>query len=103
MVQGTGLPAIAGAADLERASLDDKYAVGHGRVFMTGTQTLVRLPMLKAISAGSRAMVENLLAALAQNRIRPVIAQVVPFENAAEAWRAIRRGEQVGKIVIKVA
>jgi NADPH:quinone reductase-like Zn-dependent oxidoreductase len=58
---------------------------------------------LKAISAGSRAMVESLLAAMAQNGIRPVIAQTVPFDDAVEAWRAIRRGERVGKVVVRVA
>lgn len=32
---------------LETASLDDKYALGHGRAFMSGVQALVRLPMLQ--------------------------------------------------------
>ncbi len=34
-------------ADLAKVSLDDKYALNSGRVFMTGTQALVRLPMLQ--------------------------------------------------------
>ena len=29
-------------------SLDDKYRLDHGRVFLTGIQALVRLPMLQA-------------------------------------------------------
>ena len=28
-------------------SLDDKYLLTHGRVYMTGTQALVRLPMIQ--------------------------------------------------------
>ena len=28
-------------------TLDDKYTLGSGRVFLTGTQALVRLPMLQ--------------------------------------------------------
>ncbi|HEX7383432.1 MAG TPA: indolepyruvate ferredoxin oxidoreductase family protein [Burkholderiaceae bacterium] len=32
---------------LEQASLDDKYALGAGRAFMSGVQALVRLPMLQ--------------------------------------------------------
>ena len=28
-------------------TLDDKYLLDHGRVFMTGTQALVRLPMIQ--------------------------------------------------------
>src|SRR5471032_592076 len=35
------------AADLARATLDDKYTLDSGRVFLTGTQALVRLPMLQ--------------------------------------------------------
>jgi indolepyruvate ferredoxin oxidoreductase len=32
---------------LESVTLDDKYALDHGRAFMSGTQALVRLPMLQ--------------------------------------------------------
>src|SRR5882724_10864826 len=32
---------------VRQVSLDDKYALQSGRVFMTGTQALVRLPMLQ--------------------------------------------------------
>ncbi|MDH5708741.1 MAG: hypothetical protein OEY75_06460, partial [Hylemonella sp.] len=32
---------------LEAISLDDKYALQHGRAFMSGVQALVRLPMLQ--------------------------------------------------------
>ena len=32
---------------LAKVSLDDKYALERGRVFLTGTQALVRLPMLQ--------------------------------------------------------
>ncbi len=32
---------------LEKVSLDDKYALDHGRAFMSGVQALVRLPMLQ--------------------------------------------------------
>ena len=35
------------ANTLAQASLDDKYTVASGRVFLTGTQALVRLPMLQ--------------------------------------------------------
>ncbi len=34
-------------ADLAKASLDDKYTLERGRVFMTGTQALIRLMMLQ--------------------------------------------------------
>src|SRR3546814_5773605 len=32
---------------LRAVSLDDKYALDRGRVFLTGTQALVRLPMMQ--------------------------------------------------------
>ena len=32
---------------LETVSLDDKYALPHGRAFMSGVQALVRLPLLQ--------------------------------------------------------
>src|SRR5215472_17790733 len=32
---------------VRQVSLDDKYTLQSGRVFMTGTQALVRLPMLQ--------------------------------------------------------
>jgi len=32
---------------LAAVSLDDKYALESGRVFLTGTQALVRLPMMQ--------------------------------------------------------
>jgi indolepyruvate ferredoxin oxidoreductase len=34
-------------ADLAKVSLDDKYTLESGRVFLTGTQALVRLPMMQ--------------------------------------------------------
>src|SRR5579859_6636143 len=34
-------------AELAKASLEDKYTVEHGRVFLTGTQALIRLMMLQ--------------------------------------------------------
>src|SRR5712675_2562390 len=34
-------------AELAKASLDDKYTLERGRVFMTGTQALIRLAMLQ--------------------------------------------------------
>jgi NADPH:quinone reductase-like Zn-dependent oxidoreductase len=58
--------------------------------------------MLKAISAGSRTMLESLLAAMAQNRLKASISEVVPYAEAVKAYDAIRAGEGVGKIVIKV-
>ncbi len=35
--------------EIAKASLEDKYTVEHGRVFLTGTQALIRLMMLQRL------------------------------------------------------
>ncbi len=40
-------------AALERVTLDDKYSLDQGRAFMSGTQALVRLPMLQRVRDAS--------------------------------------------------
>jgi NADPH:quinone reductase-like Zn-dependent oxidoreductase len=57
---------------------------------------------LKAISAGSRTMMENMLAAMANGNLKPVIAMTIPFAEARRAYTEIRDGDHVGKIVIKM-
>jgi NADPH:quinone reductase-like Zn-dependent oxidoreductase len=57
---------------------------------------------LKAISAGSRSMLENLLTAMAHTGLNPVIAKSIPFANAVQAYNELREGDHVGKIVIKM-
>ena len=42
-------PAAPAPADLSSATLDDKYTLERGRVFMTGTQALIRLMMLQRV------------------------------------------------------
>ena len=58
--------------------------------------------MLKAISAGSRTTLESLLTAMAQNRLKPVISTTVPYAEAVQAYREIRDGDHIGKIVVKM-
>lgn len=97
------------------ATLDQSMAAAavDARVVMIGTGRPPANPpnmngmyiknlMLKAISAGSRTMLESLLAAMGQNRLRATISQVVPYAEAARAYDAIRAGEGVGKIVIRM-
>lgn len=42
-----GIPAARGAQTLATVSLEDKYTVESGRIFLTGTQALVRLPLMQ--------------------------------------------------------
>lgn len=97
------------------ATLDQSMAAAavNARIVMIGTGApppnppnmngiYIKNLMLKAISAGSRSMLEGLLAAMAQNGLKAVISQVVPYAEAVKAYDAIRAGEGLGKIVIKV-
>jgi NADPH:quinone reductase-like Zn-dependent oxidoreductase len=98
------------------ATLDQSMAASavNARIVMIGTGRpppnppnlygmYIKNLSLKAISAGSRGMLESLLAAIAYNGIKPVVAKTIPFAAAVDAWREIQRGEQIGKILIKVA
>ena len=97
------------------ATLDQSMAAAavNARIVMIGTGApppnppnmngiYIKNLMLKAISAGSRTMLEGLLAAMAQNGLKAVISQVVPYAEAARAYDASRAGEGLGKIVVKV-
>jgi NADPH:quinone reductase-like Zn-dependent oxidoreductase len=97
------------------ATLDQSMAASavNGRIVLIGTGRpppnppnlygmYIKNLSLKAISAGSRSMLESLLAAIAYNGIKPVVAKTIPFDAAIDAWREIQRGEQIGKILIKV-
>jgi NADPH:quinone reductase-like Zn-dependent oxidoreductase len=97
------------------ATLDQSMAASavNARVVMIGTGPppanppnmngmYVKNLMLKAISAGSRSMLESLLTAMAQNRLKPVISKVVPYAQAPQAYTEIRDGDHIGKIVVQM-
>ncbi len=58
---------------------------------------------IKGIIVGSRRMFEDLLTAMATNKIKPVIDRVYTFDQVREAIAYLESGEKVGKIVIRVA
>ncbi len=97
------------------ATLDQSMAAAavNGRVVMIGTGRPPANPpnmngmyiknlMLKAISAGSRTMMENMITAIDNTKLKPVIALTIPFADARRAYTEIRDGDHLGKIVIKV-
>ncbi|MEH6402101.1 MAG: NAD(P)-dependent alcohol dehydrogenase [Sneathiella sp.] len=55
---------------------------------------------LQGIYVGPQAMFAKLNAALVQNKIHPVIDEVVPFEDARKAFELMQSGAHFGKIVI---
>ena len=97
-----------------RLTLDQSMiaAEENGFVVMVGTgplpDSLPKMPgwyqknvTLKAISNGSRAMLESMLRAIADNNVEALIAREFDFRDAPDALTALAAGEHVGKIVIR--
>ena len=58
---------------------------------------------LSRVFVGSRARLEEMCAAIAAHRLRPVVDRVFPFAEAREAYRTFMQGDLFGKIVIQGA
>ncbi len=58
---------------------------------------------IQGVIVGSRRMLEDLVAAVAANGIRPVVDRIFPFEQAPEAVRYMATGQKIGKVVIRVS
>jgi NADPH:quinone reductase-like Zn-dependent oxidoreductase len=54
------------------------------------------------IGVGSRVMFEDMNRAIDINKIKPVVDQVFPFDQAADAFRCQASGDFLGKVVITV-
>jgi NADPH:quinone reductase-like Zn-dependent oxidoreductase len=63
---------------------------------------LARRANVQGISVGSTEMFEAMNAAIAANRIKPVIDRVFPFDEAPDAYRHMAAGAHFGKIVIQL-
>lgn len=59
-----------------------------------------RAATLRSISVGSRGDFERMNKVIAQNRLRPVIDRVFPFDQAPEAFSHFEKGPRFGKVVI---
>jgi NADPH:quinone reductase-like Zn-dependent oxidoreductase len=57
---------------------------------------------LQGVTVGSREDQLNLVRAMEAHTIQPVIDQVFPLENLAEAFIALQQGGHFGKIVVKI-
>jgi NADPH:quinone reductase-like Zn-dependent oxidoreductase len=56
---------------------------------------------LQGVLVGCRSDFESMNAAIERHGLRPVIAETVPFDRAAEALAAFGRGGHFGKVVIR--
>jgi NADPH:quinone reductase-like Zn-dependent oxidoreductase len=52
---------------------------------------------------GNRREFEAIVRLLARGQLRPVVDEVVPLERAPQAFERMARGEQFGKLVVRVA
>ena len=89
-------------------------AVGiSGRIYMIGVLTgvtgdtnpyglLTKYASLHGVYVGSRAMFEDMNAAIAVNNLQPVIDRVFEFEQAPQAYRHLEAAGHFGKIVIRI-
>lgn len=59
-----------------------------------------RAATLRSISVGSRGDFERMNKVIGQNRLRPVIDRVFPFDQAPEAFSHFEKGPRFGKVVI---
>ncbi|ETN41336.1 uncharacterized protein HMPREF1541_03271 [Cyphellophora europaea CBS 101466] len=64
---------------------------------------LARNVTLKGLLNGPRDRMEDMLAFVAEQKIRPVVDRVFAFEDAREALTYLWEGKHFGKVVIKVA
>lgn len=55
---------------------------------------------LKAISNASRSMIEDMLRAMVNSGVRPIISKEIPFAEARKAYEELRDGDHIGKVII---
>jgi NADPH:quinone reductase-like Zn-dependent oxidoreductase len=62
---------------------------------------LMKSISLQGIFVGSRAMFEAMNSAIGENRLRPVVDRVFPFDQLRDALRHMESGAHFGKIVVQ--
>ncbi|MGC2030735.1 MAG: NAD(P)-dependent alcohol dehydrogenase [Steroidobacteraceae bacterium] len=100
---------VGGAGTLGRSM--DCLAVG-GRIALIGVLTgnasqpspyplLRKQASVQGVFVGSRGHFERMNAAVAGNRLEPVVDRVFPFDQAPEAYRYLESGVHFGKVVVR--
>lgn len=74
-----------------------------GQVAMKNLPNLIMKDlMLKGFTVGSRAMLADLVRAIAGYGLKPHIDRIFPFEQTLDAIRYAQSGEKIGKVVIRM-
>ena len=58
--------------------------------------------VVRSVLTGSRTMLEDLVKALAHNRVHPVIDRTFPFAEAIKAYEYLQGAGHVGKVVVTI-
>ncbi len=92
--------ATVGTVDGVLRSEIDIDALHSKRLRLFGVSNRMRTPEMRAETV--RGFVSDILPAIADGRIRPVIDRVFPFEQLQEAKRLMEANAHVGKIVVRL-
>lgn len=112
LTQGRGVDhvvEVGGAGTLQRSIEAVRVAGSIGLIgVLTGgeinpTAIMRKSVRLQGIYVGSRAMFERMNKAIASAGIEPVIDKVYPFEQARDAFGAMRGAAHFGKIVVQMS
>jgi NADPH:quinone reductase-like Zn-dependent oxidoreductase len=99
---------VGGAGTLQRSVAATRVAGSIGLIGvltqgrLNPTQVMRKSLRLQGIYVGSRRMFEDMNRAIAQHRLKPVVHRVYPFEQAREAYHAMRGARHFGKLVIEI-
>jgi NADPH:quinone reductase-like Zn-dependent oxidoreductase len=63
---------------------------------------MMKFAMVRGIFVGAREHFEGLMRAVAVNRLKPVVDATFEFDDAVEAFKALKAAKHFGKIVIKI-
>lgn len=99
-VGGAGTLAKSVAATRVAGSIGLIGVLTHGE--LNPTLIMRKSIRLQGIYVGSRRMFEDMNRAIAQHRLRPMIYCTYPFEEARDAYRAMRQAQHFGKLVIEI-
>jgi NADPH:quinone reductase-like Zn-dependent oxidoreductase len=93
---------IAAAAPNARIALIGALAGAPSAVLPNFSSIIGKNLVLRGITAGSRAMLADLVRAAAANGLAPVIGASFSFDDALEAYAALRSGGVMGKVLVTV-
>lgn len=76
--------------------------LGGARAELNIPVAIIQNARIQGISPGSRAMLRDLIAAVAQHRLRPVIDRVFPLAELRAALEHLRARQHIGKVCVEI-